>query len=133
MKQMKSLKNVLILFYKISIIFDCLDLLHYKFHKISLNRGGSNIDSSQCLKNKKAIIHPKSYDEKCWQYTITAVLNYQKIKHNPERIPKIKLFIDQYHQKGISFPQHKEDWKKFESNNKIIALNISYIPQIAKK
>ena len=71
--------------------------MHYKFHKISLNRGGSNIDSSQCLKNKKAIIHPKSYDEKCWQYTITAVLNYQKIKHNPERIPKIKLFVDQYH------------------------------------
>ena len=68
-----------------------------KLHKISLNRGGSYIDSSKWLKNKKATINPKSYDEKCWKYAITAVLNYQKIKHNPERIPKIKLFVDQYH------------------------------------
>ena len=28
----------------------------------------------------------------------------------------------------INFPSHKEDWKKFERNNKSIALNILYIP-----
>ena len=44
-------------------------------------------------------------------------LNYQNIKNNPERISKIKLFIDQYNWKEVDFPSHRKDWKKFESNN----------------
>ena len=34
-------------------IFGNVDSLHYKLHKISLNRGGSYIDSPEWLKNKK--------------------------------------------------------------------------------
>ena len=41
---------------------------------------------------------------------------------------KIEPFIDQYNWKEITFPSDKNDWKKFESNNKSIALNILYIP-----
>ena len=41
-------------------------------------------------------------------------LNYQNIKNNPERISKIKLFIDQYNWKEVDFPSHRKDWKKFE-------------------
>ena len=37
-------------------------------------------------------------------------------------------FIDQYNWKGIEFPSHSKDWKKFEQNNKAIALNILYVP-----
>ena len=44
-------------------------------------------------------------------------LSYQNIKNNPERISKIKLFIDQYNWKEVDFPSHRKDWKKFESNN----------------
>ena len=40
-------------------IFDSVDLLHYKCHKTSLNRGGLYIDSPKWLKNKKATINPK--------------------------------------------------------------------------
>ena len=40
-------------------VFDTIDLLHYNPHKISLNRGGSYIDSSKWLKYKKATINPK--------------------------------------------------------------------------
>ena len=40
-------------------IFDSIDLLYYKLHKISLNRGGSYIDSPKRLKDKKASINPK--------------------------------------------------------------------------
>ena len=40
----------------------------------------------------------------------------------------IKPFINQYDWKGINFPSHKEDWKKFDSNNKSIALNILFLP-----
>ena len=36
-----------------NFVFDLVDLLYYKFHKISLNRGGSNINSPDWIKNKK--------------------------------------------------------------------------------
>ena len=35
-------------------VFDSVDLLYYKFHKISLNRGGLYVDSPKWLKNKKS-------------------------------------------------------------------------------
>ena len=56
------------------------DLLHYKPHKISLNRGGSYIVSPKQLNYKKAIINPKNNDDKYFQYAITAALNYEKLK-----------------------------------------------------
>ena len=41
-------------------VFDSIDLLYYKLHKISLNnRGGSCIDSPEWLENKKATINPQ--------------------------------------------------------------------------
>ena len=36
------------------------------------------------------------------------------------------LFIDKW--KEINFPSHKKDWKKFESKNKSIVLNILDVP-----
>ena len=47
-----------------------------------------------------------------------------KSKKNPQRISNIKPFTDKYNWKEIDFPSHGKDWKKFESNNKSIALNI---------
>ena len=44
--------------------------------------------------------------------------------YKPERIPNIKLFTDQYNWKDMNFPSYKKDWKKFELNNKSIALNL---------
>ena len=41
------------------LVFDRVDLMHNKLDKISLNRGGSHIDSSKWSKNKKAIIIQK--------------------------------------------------------------------------
>ena len=40
-------------------VFDNVDSLYYKLHKISVNIGGSYIDSPKWLKNKKAAIKPK--------------------------------------------------------------------------
>ena len=56
-------------------IFDNVDLLYYKFHKISLNRGGSYVDSPEWLKNKRATINPKNNDDKCFQNALTLALN----------------------------------------------------------
>ena len=59
---------------------------------------------------------------------VTVTLNYQNIKNNPEGITKIKPFIDQYYWKDINFQSNQKDWKKSESNNKSIGLNILYVP-----
>ena len=77
-------------------IFDRVDALYYNLNKISLSKCGSYIDFPEWLKNKKAAINPKNNDNKCFQYALTVALNYQNIKNNPERISKIKYFIDQY-------------------------------------
>ena len=106
---------------------DSVDLLYYHLHKTSLNRGGSYVDSPEWLKNKRTTINPKNKkDNNCFQYTLTVALNHQYIKKDPQRILKIKPFINQYNWKDIDFPSHSKDWKKFEQN-KTIALNILHV------
>ena len=112
--------------------FDGVNFLYYDFNKISINRGGSYIDSPKWLKDKKSTINPKNNDHKCFQYAVTLALNLDKINNNPERISKIKLFIKQQNWKEIDFPSTSKDWKKFELNNEI-ALNILYVPHNTKK
>ena len=112
--------------------FDGVDFLYYDFNKISINRGGSYIDSPKWIKNKKSTINPKNNDYKCFQYAVTLALNLDKINNHPERISKIKPFIDQYNWNEIDFPSPSKDWKKFELNNEI-ALNSLYVPHNTKK
>ena len=111
-----------------SYIFERIDLLEYNLHKVSLNRGSSYIKSPEWLKNKGVTINTKNKDNKCFQYAIKAALNYQDINNHLERISKLKPFISKYNWKDIEFPSHSKDWRKFECNNKTIALNILYVP-----
>ena len=92
-------------------VYDSVDVLYYNLNKVSLSRGGSYIDSPKWLKNKKATINPKNEDDKCFQYALTVALNHEQIKNNPERISKIKPFIDQYDWKEIEFLSTGKDWK----------------------
>ena len=112
--------------------FDGVNFLYYDFNKISINRGGSYIDSPKWLKNKRSTINPKNNDYKCFQYAVTLALNLDKIKKDPQRTSKIKPFIEQYNSSNIDFPSTSKDWKKFELNNEI-ALNILYVPHNTKK
>ena len=112
--------------------FDGVNFLYYDFSKISINRGGSYIDSPKWLKNKKSTVNPKNNDYKCFQYAVTLALNLDRINKNSERISKIKPFIDQYNWSDIDFPSTSKDWRKFELNNEI-ALNILYVPHNTKK
>ena len=65
-------------------VFDSVDLLEYKLNEIGLNRGVSYVDSPKWLKSKKATINPKNNDDKCFQYALTIISNYQNIKNNPK-------------------------------------------------
>ena len=115
-------------------IFDRIDLLEYHLHKISLNRGSSYIKSSEWLYSKGVTINPKNTkNNMCFQYAITAALNHQNIKDHPERISKVRSFNNRYNWKHIEYPSHSKDWRKFECNNKTIALNILYVPYNSKQ
>ena len=60
-------------------------------------------------------------------------LNYQNVNSHPERISKLKPFINNYNWKDIEFPADSLNWRKFEHNNKTIALNILYVPYNTKQ
>ena len=108
--------------------------MHYNLKRISLDRSGSHIDFPEWIKSKKATINPKNKKgDKCFQYALTVALNHEKVKDHPKRISKTKPFIDHYNWNEIDFPSTGKDWKKFESYNKSIALNILYVPHNTEK
>ena len=115
-------------------VFESVDLLDYKLHRVRLNRGGSYIKSPKWLENKKATINPKNDDDdddddddECLQSSIIFALNYNDImKEESENIfKKIK------HEDKI-FSLHKRDWENFEQNNESIAVNVLFSSQDSK-
>ena len=72
-------------------------------------------------------MNQKNNDNKCFQYAVTLALNIDQINDRPDRISKIKPFIEKYNWKDIDFPSTSKDWKKIELNNEA-ALNILYVP-----
>ena len=86
--------------------------------------------SSEWLKSKKeSVIN----EDNCFQNALNDSLDYQRIKKDPQKISKLKPYINQYNWKDIKFPSDKEDWKKFEQNNKEIALNVLFVPHNKKE
>ena len=60
-------------------------------------------------------------DNKCFRYVVTVALDHEEIGKHPERIAKIKLFLNKYNWEGTNYPSGKDDWKTFT-----IALNLLY-------
>ena len=89
----------------------------------------SELNSSGWLKGKKETIISGDND---FENALDDALNYQNIKTNPERISKLKPYINKYNWEGIDFPAGPKEWIKFEKNNKTIALNVLYIPHNTK-
>ena len=82
---------------------------------------------------KKVAIKPENNDHKCFQCVTTVALNYKLIKSHVRIISKIKPSISKYNWIEINFSSHKNDWKKFETNNKTIAYNILLVPYSFKQ
>ena len=80
--------------------------------------------SSEWLRSKKeSITNEYNY----FQNALNDSLDYQRIKKHPQKISKLKPYINQFNWKSIRFPSDKENWKKFEQSNKEIALNILFV------
>ena len=89
----------------------------------------SELNSLGWLRGKKEAIINGDND---FQNALNDALNYQNIETHPERISKLKPYINKYNWEGIDFPAGPKEWKKFERNNKTIALNILFIPHNTK-
>ena len=86
--------------------------------------------SSEWLRSKKESI---TNEDNCFQNALNDSLDYQRIKKDLQRMSKLKSYINQYNWKDIKFPSDKEDWKKFEQNNKGIPLNVLFLPHNEKE
>ena len=114
-------------------VFNGINYFYYEFIRVSISKGGSYIDSPKWLKDKKSTVNQKNNDNKCFQYATTLALNFNKIDKNPQRISRIKPFIENYNWNDINFPAAEKDWNRFEVDNKNVALNILYVPFKTKK
>ena len=86
------------------MVFDSIVGMHYKCHKVSLNCGRSYTDSHDWIKSKNATTNPSNNDE-CFQYAASVALNHEIITKDPQRISKIKLFVNDYNKKNGIFIQ----------------------------
>ena len=103
-------------------VFESVDLMDYKLHRVRLNRGGSYIKSPRWLENKKAVINPKNEnDDESLRWSVICALNYNEIMTKEFE----KVFEKNKHEDKC-FLLHKRDWKNFEQNNKPIALNVLF-------
>ena len=59
-------------------IFGLVQLMYCEYAKVNFQRGGSYIDSPDCM--KKETRNPKNTDHKCFQYVATVALTYEEIK-----------------------------------------------------
>ena len=70
----------------------------------------SELNSLGWLRGKKeAIIN----NDNSFQNSLDDALNYQTIKANPERISKLKPYINKYNWEGIEFSARPKYWIKF--------------------
>ena len=102
---------------------DSVELLYYNFQRIDIKRAESYIMSPDWIASKKATINPKNEkDNKCFQWSIIAGLNYNKIKEKElKKILKFKR-VD------TDFSSYQRECEEFEQNNNSVALNILFVP-----
>ena len=93
----------------------------------------SDLNSLGWLQCKKEAIIINNNNNKKFQNALDDALNYQTIETHPERISKLKPYINKYNWEGINFPAGSKEWQKFERNNDTIALNILYVKHNTKK
>ena len=75
-------------------VFDSINILCYKLHKISLYRGGSYIGSPKWLKSKKPTLNPNGNDSECFKYAITIALNHKSIGRDLQKTTRGKKKLE---------------------------------------
>lgn len=105
-------------------VFDCTDLLYYKCHKISLNRGNSYVDSTGWI--KRATINPENKDKKFFQYAATVALNQNNEEKSTKSITSWAFYKLVWLKKN-NFPSEWKDWEILVINKVAIFLIVLYV------
>ena len=99
-----------------------VELLCYHFQKIDIRRAESYIISPDWIARKKATINPKNEkDNKCFQWSIIAGLNYNIIKEK-----ELKKLLN-FKRVDIDFSSHQKYWE-----NNLIAMFFLYHKTVKK-
>ena len=81
-----------------------------KFHQLNPTRGSFYLPLPDWIANNKAVINPKNKeDEECFKWAAIAVLHYEKIGNNPQRISKLRRFEGNYNWGGFPVTINKID------------------------
>ena len=96
--------------------------MYYYFQKIDITRAKSYVKSPNWIANKGATINPKNEkDIKCFQWSTTSGLNYNKIKK------KYFWHLEKFRQVDADFSSHQRDRENFEQNNTLVVLNVLFV------
>ena len=79
-------KEELILRNGSNFVFESVGLLSYQIHKTSLKRGNLYIKFPDWVASKKAIINPKTVDDRCFEYSIVVALRLKEVQNHRERM-----------------------------------------------
>ena len=91
---------------------------------LNKNNKSTYVETPKCIRFKKAVLNPKSNDNKSFQYSITLSLYHKEIGNNFDRITKINPYANNFNWNNINFPPVNQDYETFETNNENISLNI---------
>ena len=69
-----------------------------------------NLSELNSLAKKETVIN----GDTDFEDVLDDVLDYQTIEAHPERISKLKPYINKYNWEGIDYPAGSKEWKKFE-------------------
>ena len=118
---------------KSGFTLDSILHLNINFHRLLLTRGSSYIELPAWITYKKSVINPKNEDEQCFKYAVIAALHHDNIGAHPERISKLRTYIDKYNSSGLEFPLEITKIGKFEKNKPAIAINVLFICEDGSK
>ena len=92
------------------------------FKKIDIRGAESYIVTPDWVASKKATINPKKEkDNKRFQWSIIAGLNYNSIKGK-----ELKKLL-KFRRVDTDFSPHQRDWENFEQGNNSISLNVLFV------
>ena len=110
-------------------VFESVDLMDYKLHRVRLKRGGSNIKSSEWLLHKGATINPtNSNDDECLRWSIICALNCTEIMKK-----SLKTYLKKLNTKIKIFHLTKETGKILNKTASQSLLMSYFYHKIVKK
>ena len=86
-------------------VFESVDLLGYKIHRVRLKRGGSYIKSPKWLLHKRAAINPNiENDDESLRWSIISALNHNEITKK-----ELEKIFQKIRNENKDFSSHKRD------------------------